>query len=66
MNFKLFGLTWNFKPILVFVWFMILLALLCVFLVGAFGDNVVLAMVGFFACMLWVYITSTFASNGKI
>lgn len=66
MNFKLFGLIWDFKPVFIFVWFMVLLVLLCVFLVGAFDDNIVLAMAGFFACMLWAYITNTLASNGRI
>jgi len=66
MKFKIFGLVWDLKPILMFLWGSIVLILCSGFLASAFTNDLVNALLFFFGSMVWVYITNTVEDNKKL
>ncbi len=63
MIFKLFGMNWDIKPIIVFIWMMVVVVLIVGLLNCAFSDDIVGVLVFFFASMIWAYITNTLIDN---
>jgi len=66
MDIKLFGLKWDLKPVFVFMWLSVALALFSGFLVYALDDRPVEAILCSLGVFLWAYITSTLEANGLL
>jgi len=66
MKYKLFGMSWDLKPVFIFIWLCIMIALFCGFLVYAFEDKPIVAIAYSLGCFLWAYINHTLEANGKL
>ena len=63
MKFKFLGLVWDLMPVVAFLWSCLLFLFVGLTFAAMFEGYVFGVLFWFFACMIWVYITSTVAAN---
>ena len=63
MHAKLFGITWNLLPLLIFAWALVAFAIVSALIVSMYSDNVWACGFSFLLILVWAYVTSQVAGN---